>query len=194
MWRTGSALGANAAATSAACTERFPERTTEQIEDIPLPQASVSQVTGSLPRLDESDAPVYHQVRQEQIAAGETTQNMVDIQTVQEQVIVQGIPEVQVVKLVQKQIVEAIEVNPLERVQQRAVEQSVSLFERFDEFGKRLEMSLARRSENEKMIKLEVYWKKNVSRKSSIRRSSIIFNMSLVPMESTNSSHHGRVA
>ena len=50
MWRKGSALGANAAATSAttsaACTERFPERTSEQIEDIPLPQASASQVTG----------------------------------------------------------------------------------------------------------------------------------------------------
>ena len=44
MWRTGSAFGADAAATSAAtfaaCTERFPERTTEQIEDISLPRAS----------------------------------------------------------------------------------------------------------------------------------------------------------
>ena len=148
MWRTGSALGANAAATSAAtsaiCTARSPVRTTEQIEDIPLPQASV---TGSLPRLDESDAVVYHQVRQEQIAAGETTQNIVDIPTVQEQVIVQGIPEVQVVEQIQEEIVEAIKVNPLERVQQRAVEQSVIFFERLDEIGKRLEMSLARRSE-----------------------------------------------
>ena len=42
---------------------------------------------------------------------------------------------------------------PLERVQQRTVEQSVSLFERLDEFGKRLDRSLARRSENEEMIK-----------------------------------------
>ena len=54
---------------------------------------------------------------------------------------------------IQEQIVETIKVNPLERVQQRAVEQSVRLFERLDEFGKRLDMSLARRSENEEMIK-----------------------------------------
>ena len=118
MWRTGSALGANAAATSAAtsaaCTERFPERTTEQIEEIPVPQASASQVIGSLTRLDEADAAVYHQVRQEQIVAGETTQNTVDIPTVQEQVIVQENPEVQFVERIQEQIVETI---PLERLQ-----------------------------------------------------------------------------
>ena len=50
MWRTGSALGVNAAATSAAtsaaCTERLLERTMEQIEDIPVPQASALQVIG----------------------------------------------------------------------------------------------------------------------------------------------------
>ena len=61
---------------------------------------------------------------------GETTQNIVDVPTVQEQVIVQGIPEVQVVERIQEQIVESI---PLERVQQRTVEQSVSLFERLDD-------------------------------------------------------------
>ena len=78
-------------------------RTTERIDDIPVPQASVSQVICSLPRLDESDAPVYHQVRQEQIAAGETTQNRVEMPTEQEQVIVQKIPEVQVVERIQEQ-------------------------------------------------------------------------------------------
>ena len=93
---------------------------------------------------------MYHQVRQEQIAAGDPTQNIVDIPTVQEQVIVQENPEVQCVERIQKQIVETI---PLERVQLRTVEQSVSLFERLDEIGKRLDMSLARRSENEEMIK-----------------------------------------
>ena len=153
MWRTGSAFGANAAAISAAifaaCTERFPERTTEQIEDTSLPQASASQVTGS-PRLDELDAAVCHRVRQEQFARGETTQKIVDVPTVQEQAIVQGIPEVQIVERIQEQIVESI---PLERVQQRTVEQSVSLFERLDINGKRLDMSLSRRLENEEMIK-----------------------------------------
>ena len=152
------------------------------------------------------------------MAAGETTQNIVDIPTVQKQVIVQGNPEVQVVEQIQERIVETIKVNPLERVHQRAVEQSVSFFERLDEIGKRLEMSLARQSENEEMIKeigslLEekraidradlIAGKKyggsrtlqNLARRrSSIRRSSIIFNMNLVPMESTDSSYHGRVA
>ena len=81
---------------------------------------------------------------------GETTQNIVDVPTVQEQVIVQGISEVQVVERIQEQIVEFI---PLERVYQRTVEQSVSLLEFLDEIGKRLDMSLARRLENEEMIK-----------------------------------------
>ena len=41
-------------------------------------EASASQVIGSLPRLDESAAPVYHHARQEQSAAGEATQNTVE--------------------------------------------------------------------------------------------------------------------
>ena len=49
-----------AAATSAACKERFPVRTMEQIGYIPVPPASASQVIGSLSRLDESDEAVYH--------------------------------------------------------------------------------------------------------------------------------------
>ena len=152
MWRTANAAATSAAIT-AACAERLPERTTEQIEVIPLLQVPASQVTGSLLRLNESDAVVYPQVCQEQYAAGETNRNRVDCPTVQEPVLGQGIPELQVVEQKQKQTVEAIKVNPLERVQRRAVEQSVSLFERLEEFDKRLEMSLARRAENDEMIK-----------------------------------------
>ena len=76
-----------------------------------------------------------------------------DAPTVQEPVLGRGIPELQVVEQKQERTVEAIKVNPLERVQRRAVEQSVSLFERLEEFDKRLEMSLARRAENDEMIK-----------------------------------------
>ena len=68
-------------------------------------EGSASQVSGSLPRLDESAAPVYHHVRQEQIAAGETTQNIVEFPTVQVQVIVPEIPGAQVVERIQEQIV-----------------------------------------------------------------------------------------
>ena len=44
--------------------------------------------------LEEFTGPVYDQVHQEQFAPGETTENMVEIPVVQEQVIVQAIPEV----------------------------------------------------------------------------------------------------
>ena len=43
--------------------------------------------------LEEFTEPVYDQVHQEQFAAGEMTENMVEIPVVQEQVIVQAIPE-----------------------------------------------------------------------------------------------------
>ena len=57
-------------------------------------EASAPQVVCSLPPLEEFDAPMYNQLHQEQIAAGETTQNIVEIpQVVQEQVIVQEIPQ-----------------------------------------------------------------------------------------------------
>ena len=55
-------------------------------------EASASKVNGSLPRLDESAALVYHHARQEQIAAGETTQNTVESPTVEEHLIVPEIP------------------------------------------------------------------------------------------------------
>ena len=43
---------------------------------------------------EEFDAPLYNQANQEQIAAGETTENIAEIPVVQEQVIVQEIPDV----------------------------------------------------------------------------------------------------
>ena len=70
--------------------------------------------------MDESDAPVYHQVRQEQIAAGQTTQDTVDIPTVQEQVTVQGIPVVQVVEQIQEQIVVNTKQNAAANVTKRS--------------------------------------------------------------------------
>ena len=54
----------------------------------------VAPAVGSLPPYEESSAPVYNQVHQEQIAAGDTTENIAEIPVVQEQVIVQGIPDV----------------------------------------------------------------------------------------------------
>ena len=56
------------------------------------------QVLGTLLTLAELAAPVVSQVHQEQVVAGQTTQNIVDISTVQEQVIAQEIPEFQVVE------------------------------------------------------------------------------------------------
>ena len=83
-----------------------------------------------------------------------------------------------------------------------------SLLERLDDFGKHLDVSLARRSEHEAAInELEQVLKEQravnsaganskkstvgagplhiLSRSSSIGRSSIISNMSLVPMQNT---------
>ena len=51
-------------------------------------EGSAPQVVVSLPPFDEFTAPVYNQVHQEQIVAGETTPNIVEIPVVQEQVIV----------------------------------------------------------------------------------------------------------
>ena len=47
------------------------------------------QVVGSLPPLDEFVAPGYNRIHQEQIVAGETTQNTFENPVVQEQVVVQ---------------------------------------------------------------------------------------------------------
>ena len=72
------------------------------------------QVVGSFPLSEDFAAPVYNQVHQEQIDA-----------TVQPRVIVQEIPEVQVVERIQEKIVEPIEVLPQERAQQHTATQIV---------------------------------------------------------------------
>ena len=51
-------------------------------------------VVGPLPPLKEFPEPVYNQIHQEQIATGETTENITEINIEQEQVIIQEIPEV----------------------------------------------------------------------------------------------------
>ena len=59
----------------------------------PAVQAFSPQVVGSPPPLDEFDAPVYNRIHQEQFVAGETTQNTFENPVVQEQVVVQEIPQ-----------------------------------------------------------------------------------------------------
>ena len=98
--------------------------------DLVHPQFS-SQVVGSLPPLDEFDAPVYSQIHQEQIVAGMTIAQEIPevpvVERIQEQklepievlpqarVIVQEIPEVPLVERIQEQNVETIDVIPQER-------------------------------------------------------------------------------
>ena len=72
------------------------ERIQEQIV------ASAPPVVGSLPPFEEFDAPVYNQIHQEQIVAGETTQNTFENPAVQEQV--------QIVERIKEQIVESTDV------------------------------------------------------------------------------------
>ena len=72
-------------------------------------EASAPQIVGSLPPFAEFTEPVYNQVHQEQIVAGEMTQNIIENPAVQEQVIVQEIPPV--VERIQEQIVETINVT-----------------------------------------------------------------------------------
>ena len=88
-------------------------------------EGSAPQVVGSLLPFEEFTAPVYNQVHQEQIVAGETTQNIVEIPIVQEQVIVHEIPQFPVVDWTPEQIVETIGVLPQERVQQHTAIQIV---------------------------------------------------------------------
>ena len=75
------------------------ERIQEQI------LVSAPQVVGSLPPFQMFDAPVYNQIHQEQIVAGEMTQHRVGNPAVQEHVIVQEIPQVSIVGRIQEQIV-----------------------------------------------------------------------------------------
>ena len=53
------------------------------------------QVVGSLPLLEEFDGPVYNQVHQEQIVAGTTREHRIENPAVQDQVIIQEIPQFQ---------------------------------------------------------------------------------------------------
>ena len=76
-------------------------------------EVSAPQAVGSFSPLEEFDAPVYNQIHQELIVAGETTQNTFENRAVQEQVIDQEIPQtpqVQIVERIQEQIVELIDV------------------------------------------------------------------------------------
>ena len=72
------------------------ERIQEQIV------SSAPQVVGSLPPLHEFTATVYNQVLQEQIVAFEMTQNIDENPSVQEQLIVQEIPQVSFVERIQE--------------------------------------------------------------------------------------------
>ena len=69
-------------------------------------EAFAPQVIVSLPPFEEFTAPVYNQVHQEQIVAAEMTLNIVENSAVQEQVIVQEIPQVPIVERIQEQIVD----------------------------------------------------------------------------------------
>ena len=75
--------------------------TTTVTTDLVYPQFSSTAVepsapcvVGSLPPVEEFTEPVDDHVHQEQIFAGEMTENIVEIPVVQEEVIVQAIPEV----------------------------------------------------------------------------------------------------
>ena len=59
---------------------------------------------GSLPPVEEFTGPVYDHVHQEQFAAGEMSENMVEIPVVQEQVIVQAIPVLLILFLLLKSL------------------------------------------------------------------------------------------
>ena len=63
-------------------------------------------VVGSLLLSEEFTEPVYNQVHQEQIAAGETTENVAEIPFVKKQVIGQENSELQVMKRTHEQIVD----------------------------------------------------------------------------------------
>ena len=70
-------------------------------------EAYVPQVVGSLPPLQEFVAPVYNQIHQEHIVTGMTTQHRVGNPAVQEQVIVQEIPQIPIVEQIPEQIVDS---------------------------------------------------------------------------------------
>ena len=62
------------------------------------------QVVVLLPPLEEFTAPVYNQVHQEQMVAGEMTQNIIENSAVQEQAIVREIPRLCVARSAQRRL------------------------------------------------------------------------------------------
>ena len=63
------------------------------------------QAVSSLPPLEDVHVPVYEHIRQEQVVAGMATQHRVENPAVQEQVIIQVIPQVSTEERIQEQIV-----------------------------------------------------------------------------------------
>ena len=80
-------------------------------------EASAPQVVVSLTSFEEFTAPVYNQVHQEQLVAGEMTPNIVENPVVQEQAIVQENSELQLMERIQDQREETTKEVPRERVQ-----------------------------------------------------------------------------
>ena len=72
-------------------------------------EASAPEVVGSLPPLEEFDAPMYNQNHQEL----RRPKNIVENPAVQEQVIVQEVPQVSIVERIQEQIVSTVQPHVL---------------------------------------------------------------------------------
>ena len=119
-------------------------------------QRNVQEIPGTqvVERIQKQN---FENIPQERVQRTVDQNACVSVPTVQEQVIVQGIPELQVVEQILEQAVEAMQVRLLKRLQQRSAEQSERLFRRLEEihkeFQKRLDMSEARRAENDVLIK-----------------------------------------
>ena len=96
------------------------------------------RVVGSLPPFEEFPEPVYNQVHQEQMVAGEMTQNIIENSAVQEHAIVREIPVV--VERIQEQIVETIDVTPQgSQIALSSSSTSTSSDRRLDEFARMLD-------------------------------------------------------
>ena len=138
------------------------QRTDDQNARVSFPtvrqQKNVQEIPGTQV-VERIQKQIVESVPQERDQRTDEQNARVSVPTVQEQMIVQGIPELHVVEQKLEQTVEAMQVKLLERVQRRAVEQSERLFDRLEEFDKRLEMSEARRAENNELIKeIGVLW------------------------------------
>ena len=119
-------------------------------------QRNVQEIPGTQV-VERIQKQIFEKIPQERVQRTVDQNACVSVPTVQEQVVVQEIPELQVVEQILEQAVEAMQVRLLERLQQRTAEQSERLFGRLEEihkeFQKRLDMSEARRAENDVLIK-----------------------------------------